>query len=343
MSNLLNPLHTIIPIFVTNIEKYTLARLRIRARKKTQKCYSPGCENNAIKSHIQQAEGPLRLIASSGKVVQLEYNYFSSRYRFKKVGIKDRNGDVLTFWGFCEQCDTRIFFPIEQEGYDVYDYKNQLLHSYRGLLSELYKQDYNLKWYDLIFESNDLSEETKKRFRHTKIEQSIGAFFLKCFKELIENDIVNNTKNFEFIVLKLPAAQVCTSTVYSPPMPLIGVDDQFLNRVETSPSLKPPNTIVLVSLIPTKTSTFCILGQPVDTSLPDRINLNRITKYSPKEKIKFVSDVLIKRIESWCVSIDLYESWKKGNRDKQVIYEIQKYLPDHMKSQQIKFNLLKNF
>jgi hypothetical protein len=329
---------------LTDEEKHILLRLRVQARKNNQTCYSPGCVNLSIRSHIQQAEGPLRLIAKNGKVIQLELNNLFStlRYKFKTVGIKDRHGDVLTFWGFCQECDFRTFQPIEKSSYNLYDYKNQLLHSYRGLLNELYKMDYNLKYHELVLNHENITDHTKSQFQRLKQEQMISSFFLKYFKELFEKDIVNGTKNFEFLIVKLPYIEVCTSAIFSAPS-AIAVNEKLLNRIETGPTLKPPHSIVLFSVIPCESHTFCILGQPSDLSFPDRINLNKISKYSPKDKIKLVSDFLIKNVESWCISLELFHNWQKKKRDKQAIHEIQKHLPVHMKGRDIKFNLFKDF
>jgi hypothetical protein len=328
----------------TQKEKFDLMRLRIATRRETQLCYTPGCKNLAIRSHIHQAEGPLRLIANNGKVVEVQatIGLDKLKFRFRSVGIKDRKGDVLTFWGMCPQCDASIFRPIETTGYNCLNYRNQLLHAYRGLLNELYKMDYNLKWYERIFSSSEISTGTKKRFQHKKMSQYISSRFLRYFKELIEKDLAHNLELFQFVTIKLPRIEVCTSAIFNKPLHL-SITEELLERLKLTPLFKPPQGLTSVTIIPFEDHTICLLGQPLDDELPSNLDLKQIAKLSLEKKLKLISSILIKYIETWCVSTKLFRTWADLKLNNQVLQEMHKYAPAHMKLKPVKFNLFKGY
>lgn len=331
---------------MTNREKGIIAKLRKIARSKTQQCYNPGCNNSAIRSHIHQAEGPIRAIASSnGKIVQLEdldIRFNGKHYAFKEKGIKQK-GDVLTFWGFCNDCDTRLFKNIESNEIDYSLRKNQLLFSYRGFLNEHYKQEYNLKWYELIFTSNDLPDELKKEFLSLKIQYIVSVMMGRTTKLQLEEDLFSGSKNHEFIHFTLPRFEVCTSAHYSLPE-YIEIENPFRLHLDwlNGQSL-PLNTCpIFINLIPDDTKLNVILGCNSDKNLFGYIDLKAIQLFSEREKIKLISDILIVHIETWTVSLALYNTWKKEGTQQKILDEIEKYIPFSMKSFSPEFNMFED-
>ncbi|REE07613.1 hypothetical protein DFQ09_1203 [Winogradskyella pacifica] len=329
---------------MTDKERGILADLRKKARAKTQKCYNPNCNNLAIRSHIQQAEGSIRDIASAdGKIIQLEDldpRFNDMPYAFKEKGIKQK-GDVLTFWGFCNSCDTLLFKSIEAKEIDFSLYKNQLLYSYRGFLSELYKQEYNIKWYELIFKSNNLSNEVKESFSNLYNSFLIIIKMSKQTKFLFEQDLNGNTRNFDFIYLNLPKLEVCTSTSYTLPVSISFDADQWqaIKSKETIPLI---NTPIFINLIPKDNQLNTILGCISDKTLKGRIDVNKIERYNQKEQIKLISDILIKHVETWFVSKTLYNLWTQRKLEKEILKQIKKYRPAIMKRKNIKFNMFQD-
>jgi len=297
---------------MTKREKNTLDKLRKKARGKSQECYNPDCKNKAIRSHIQQVEGSIRSISTiDGKIIQLEDLYLSHNskpYGFKEKGIKQK-GNVLTFWGFCNTCDSRIFKNIESKHIDYASYYNQVLFSYRGFLSEFYKQEYNLKWYELIFKSNELSDETKKKYKNLYLVYLLNVKAGKFIKNLFESDLKKVTTNFDFIHFKLPLIEICTSTSYSYPNEVVLNKAQF-KKLISKDSFLPLSRYYFINLIPTKGELNVILGYNLDKSLKLHLDLNKILRLTKKEKIKLISDILIRHIETWFVSKSLYNIWK---------------------------------
>ncbi|WP_117883865.1 hypothetical protein [Aureibaculum luteum] len=326
---------------MTNKEKGILVKLRRKARSNSQKCYNPDCENVAIRSHIQQKEGSIREIASGdGEVIQLEniYPYIKDnrRYDFKEKGIKQK-GDVLTFWGFCNECDNKIFEEIESKNVDLSLNRNQLLFSYRGFLSELYKQEYNLKWYKLIFESNELTNEIKQTFYHLNSGFDLATKFGRFNKQLFESDLIKGTNSFEFIHFALPKIEICTSTSFSSASKI-----KFKKDLLERKSLPPIVSSNFINLIPQKDKLNVILGCHSEKKLKGKFDLDKISNYNEKEKIKLISDVLIRHVETWFVSKNLYNKWKDQKKDVEILNQIHKYLPSHMKSKYVKFNMFQD-
>lgn len=329
---------------MTNKEKGILSQLYKQVRSKTQKCYNPGCNEMAIRSHIQQVEGAIRRISTpNGKVVQIEDldpRFNQMPYQFKEKGIKQK-GDVLTFWGFCNSCDSKLFKDIESENVNYSIYRNQLLYSYRGFLSELYKQEYNLKWYDLIFKSKGLSDEIKNSFSRLDQQFKLISKMGKTTKLLFEQDLTKNTRNFEFIHLTLPKMEVCTSTTYAFPIK-IKIDSKLEKEINTENSLPLISTPIFINLIPENKNLNLILGCLNNKKLKGRIDLEKIKKYNQKQHIKLVSDILIKHIETWFVSVSLYNLWVQRKMNLTILENMKNYRPAQMKTKHIRFNIFQD-
>jgi hypothetical protein len=324
---------------MTNREKYIFEKLRDKARNERPQCYNPGCANLAIRSHIQQVEGPLRAIAENGMVVQLEDQrlFSESKYDFKEKGITDSKGDVLTFWGFCNDCDQKIFNPIETPNSDLFDYKNQLLHSYRGFLNEMYKIECNLKLYNLLREHPEISNATNEAYTSNRNFAIINLAQLRYFKQLYEQDIVTYGRHFEFTTLSLPPFEVCTSAIFCFPF-AITITEEELWEYERGKIGEPTSSFISISLVPASDNLMVIVGQPLG-SYSDGVNMKFLRTSALEGKLKFVSDILISRIETWCVSVGLYNKWKKNSRDKLILENIHKHWPLAMKEQLIDVNI----
>lgn len=328
---------------MTNEEKGILNQLRTKVRSRPQKCYNPDCSNDSIRSHIQQVEGPIREISPSGRIVQLEEidPHFSNRkYRFKEKGISQQ-GDVLTFWGFCNSCDSKLFREIERDDIDFKLYRTQLLYSYRGYLSEFYKQEYNLKHYLEIFNSNKLSVAVKERYRPLDLQYRLIVKSGQSTKKLLEHDIKHGTQNFEFIHFTIPRIEVCTSTAYALPV-AIRVNEEFVADIESRDSFSFGNTPIFINLVPKEKFLNVILGCHKDKTLKGRLDLEKIQKYNCHDKVKLISDILIRHIETWFVSLNLYNIWKQRNMDNEILRQIEIYLSPLMKTKHVKFNMFRD-
>lgn len=319
----------------TNEEKNILTQLRKDARSKSQKCYNPLCSNLAIRSHIQQKKGPVSNISIDGKIVQFEdinFYFKGAFYDFKEKGI-NQFSDVITFGGFCNSCDTKIFKSIESNDVDYNCYSNQLLYSYRGFLSEFYKQEYNLKWYELIFRDNRLNEDVKSAFRNKNNQYKAIVSIGKKIKYLFEQDINEGIRNFKFIYFKLPKIDICTSTAFAYPQVISSVDQ--MNGFENTPLI---NNINFINLIPQRDKLNVILGC-INNNLKHSLDLDKIIHKTNQDKIKLISDILIRHTETWFVSTKLYNIWKQRKLDNEILRQKHKHLPAEMKFKHLKFNM----
>jgi hypothetical protein len=326
---------------MTNSEKGLLSQLRKETRLISQTCYNPCCKELAIRSHIQQLKGSIHAIATNGKIVQLEdtdRKFYPQPYIFKEKHTKEK-GDVLTFWGFCNQCDTKIFEEIEKTHIDFSLYKNQLLYSYRGFLSEHYKQEYNIKWYESIFNCVDLNNSIKSSYLHLDKEFKLSVKLGKQIKILFEKDLFEGTTHFEFINFNLPRIEVCTSTTYTIPFSL---SQELIYELEMGKLDNPLISPIFINLIPNKTGLNVILGCLSDTNAKGRLKLSKISALPQKEKIKLISDILIKHVETWFVSLSLYNTWKQRKMDNEILTYIAKYLAPEMKLKHLKFNMFQD-
>ncbi len=341
---------------MTKKEIQKIHTFRNKVRRSTQKCYNPNCSENAIRSHILQVEGPIREISStSSKLIQLDIcsPHEKCRYKFREVGIKDRKGDVLNFWGFCNSCDSNIFSPIENGNVDFSIYKNQLLCSYRGFLSELYKQEYNLKHFELILKDKEISERTKKRYNSKNQHFIMIVNNSRFYKSLFDKEIFRKknrlldlfvqrkrTQNFIFSHYELDRIEICSSTCYAFPGNKVPIDK--IKLLSNFKYYDPISSLIFFSLIPQKDKTILIVG--TNKTKPDYKTL-LIIKYldeaTMEQRLKYVSDVLIKHVETWFLSTQYYNKLSNTKKDKKIIKNIERYFHNSMKRKDIEFNMFK--
>jgi hypothetical protein len=327
-----------------------LEALRIRARNQKCKCFFPKCENNAIRSHIQQKEGTIRGIANEGHVYHVTTSaYFEkSRYKFEKVGIGIQS-DTLTFWGFCPTHDSSIFRPIEQANTSFLSYRNQLLFAYRGLSTELYKMIYNLKHYSLIFKSSDLNSSTKDSFKELDLMYKLLIKLLEIVKEKIESELFPKSlgekfrcllkfRKFKFIVRHVRRIEICSTAYFVMPKKIkCKVIDDKLFPVSNNQTAS-----LFFNLIPTEFDTVMIFGIEENIADLEAVKLFRRMQTAIQNDLEFeISRILLVFIETWFVSIPLFEKWHKSGKGKEIIYLLDKYSQGNpmKKYDEIKYNI----
>lgn len=307
---------------VSKKELNILESLKKKVRIKSQKCFNVNCDNLAIRSHVIQAEGPLRELAQkSGKIMQLEdADYFNPSYWvFKEIGIKQKS-NVSTFFGFCNKCDSDIFRPIEKNLIDFKDNQVQLLYSYRSYLNEFYKQQCNLNWYEEIFKSNKVSLRTKKIFFKKNESYSISVKMAKYTIEQIENNLKNKSTDFCFYNFSLPKIEICSSGVFSFPIK-VRIDKNMISYIKYCENIPHKCSTNFFHLIPFNNKLEVIVGCHKDDGLNGKLDIDAIKLMSEKEKFKFISDVLVKYVETWFISKSLFNHWSEKKMDKKILEE----------------------
>ncbi|MDT3402096.1 hypothetical protein [Mucilaginibacter terrae] len=321
-------------MFITRKDRRIVDNCRAKARKATKLCYSPGCNKNAIMSHIQQAEGPLRLIAKEGKVMQLMLNnsFEINPWRFQKAGI--REGDILRFWGFCKECDSNLFKDVETTDVDYYDYRNLLLLSYRALCNELYKKEYNLKQFDKILKSTEISSACREQFEYKKLLTRVGIHHTHQEKKLIEENLINfNDKHYDFLIFKIGEINICGSIYFSLPeafnLQRALADLTNCQRREGS---------YFVQLIPTKETTFFIIGRRKQMT-HGYYNFSTLAIANEAYIFEVINEILLKFSESWCMSIEYYDQLQNKGIIQLILSTMKQYSRPEMKLEAMTFNM----
>lgn len=96
-----------------------VAKTEKHLQKASTVCLCPTCAENAIRSHSQQKRGGLSYIAENGHVMGVRRQVAGPLYRSSPesppvseigpIGIQDAS----TFWGYCNEHDTKLFEEIE--------------------------------------------------------------------------------------------------------------------------------------------------------------------------------------------------------------------------------------
>ncbi len=321
---------------VTNLQ--LIDELFLHARKKAfkepYKCLFKECNANSIKSHLLQKNGVLSSIAVKKHVVTMYYPDFTKvdedKIEFKKTGINN----AMTYPLFCSTHDTDLFSSIEKDKIDYNDYKSQLLFSYRGLCSEIRKKQRNVRIYERLLDSPRMNILSPMHYTAILLQQisgfKQGISDMLRYKRLMENEIGGDkVQNFTFFYYKYPYIGICASAIFSP------VD--IITSAKAT-QLEPLNN-VLINIIPDKSSIHIVIGYHKkynDTWIVDYAK--SWNDLSALQLQYMLTDLIAARIETWCLSPDVYEKISSKN-----LKQFKKYWSENVQnlspSQRINFNL----
>ena len=335
--------------------------LRNKVRQTTQACYNPHCSTsqNAIRSHVLQENGMLNYAAeyihNAYKTVELKLNNFYLRYKkgltytFTPYPITSNGTYEFTFWGFCEKCDHDIFKSLEDGSQNYSDVNFQLLIAYRGLLNELNKKEYNLK-YHLAVENENYPLGIKHEYRNFRIEHIPAILALYGWKHRIEQSIFDSAipSPFKYIYFAIPKIAIAASCLlsgrhYGFAMP----DEQELFAFK--PDYKQPlffqpneqlDEVRLMHLIPSSSELHVCFAYTGSATQFCSISVNDISALSVDEKIKLIGDVIITQGETWGIAPSIYNSWKKSGKEIEILKSIQYHRPIEKKDEAVAIDLL---
>ncbi len=281
-----------------------------RATAKKRKCQSPGCSDYSINSHLMQRNGVLSHITENSHLIQIKPNDFfkiekNGMVDFKKVGINN----AISYPLFCNYHDTTIFKVIEESTIDFFDYRSQLLFSYRSLCAELRKKEKNIDIAKSILNSNTLKVELgKKFFDNEEVSlkgNEIAVNDLMMYKCAFESDILEIKNLFHFKTLKLPRYKISISSIFS-------YVDSFQSIIKRYSDPNPLNCI-FANAIPQHDCLYIIIGykkDKVDTWILDY--LEKWEEASIENIPNLLSD-LATRVETWTMAVSLYSSLAPEN------------------------------
>ncbi|MGI4862859.1 MAG: hypothetical protein ACRYFZ_02980 [Janthinobacterium lividum] len=231
---------------------------------------------------------------------------------FVKVGIND----ALSFRGFCNVHDTKIFKPIEEKVIDFSTYNSKILLNYRAIQNNIRKtlsaiqfgekgKQLALMHNELLVMKNmiDFIDAQKEKLINTRVYES---------DLLNELDVCSN--KFHFTVIKLQKLGIASSAVH-----------QLETRSEVlrneSFGLNPFKvSLVFVHVIPREDHTLLVLS----CRLSELRKVSKIIFEANSNPLKFISDTLIKRVETWiCASSVFYQEFK--DKKQKIIKEYERY------------------
>lgn len=332
---------------VSKSEKDRIEKLRIRVRSSTHVCYNPSCADGspAIRSHILQKNGILNKISSAkGMVWQMDSGSLFShhRTRFKHQHIQSAGSDVLAFWGFCKICDGKIFSEVEAQGPNFSKQRHLLLFSYRALVNELYKQEYNLRHYEIIFAST-LNEKIKDYYREKHLQFSASLKLLREYKKELELQLglrsvlksffyycFSKRRKVHFIVRKCPTLHMAASIIFS-------TLHEKINAIDIDLDVLSP---YFLHIIPTDHGTEVIFGHESMNDTLEGVQFKDLATIPEQQLLQIISHIVIKYAETWAISEKFYASLNSKRITSQIITMKDYFLNNRrMRSKQLSFNI----
>lgn len=313
-------------VIIKNIFKNVLGKKR--------KCLL--CENFSINSHLLQKNGILNNISENGHLIQIKPKDISIDHKngivdIDKIGINKG----MSYNLFCNFHDTKVFESIEQKEFELNNYKNQLLFSYRSLCAEIRKKEINIDVYNRIINSSHFSLQFGflENIKIQKEANKLGIDDMIFYKNEFENEILNyKNNNFIFKLYEYDFLPISASAVYTPIDPLIHTKKYLLDK-------KNVLNIIFINLLPINNKLYLLLGY-------HKNNFNEwIEQYigsweniSHKELTIKLTDLLSTKIETWAISPSYFKSIKKNNLNKFLNYW-NEHAMDLRINQKIGFNL----
>ncbi len=281
----------------------------IDAKRKKRKCIVEGCDEIAINSHVLWKGGILKPISNSHLIeLNTQKSIRDEDLKFTATGLKD----ILSFYGFCNIHDQGIFRQIEQNGVDYNKLNNQILVSVRGVFYEMYKKQIEINWSRCLLRKNIFPLEDQILYLNINIEShQLGLKDLSFFSSELNKEFRDPKGRFVFKVFKLRETPVVASSLFNVESVLSRVNRRI---IDDGYGNHPINTI-LFNFFPFEGESILLIGYHVHY-LENSIITNRISNFSEYQMFKFISDVLLERIESWACSFSFYENYMQKFEDK---------------------------
>lgn len=292
-----------------------IANIQKNVDNKKWKCLHPGCEDDAINSHLLQRNGVLNNIVDNGHLIEIKANDMfkmeeMGHLSFKNVGVKN----AISYPLFCNKHDTEVFKIVETYPIDFEDYRVQLLFSYRSLCAELRKKENAVETFKRILNSNILNPNPfhkNLRLETQKKANEIGISDITVFKTAMEKDLqFTKTQNFVFKTFIYDEMKICVSAVFSP------LDPETSDLKKAVEREKPLNN-VYINVIPQKGQLIIIAGYHKD--FKDKWITDFLDSWANLDKTALenkLTNLIATKVETWCMAISLFNSIPKITQEK---------------------------
>jgi len=308
-----------------------VASIHKNVHSKKWPCIIEECEALSINSHLLQKNGILDNVTVDGHLVEFKLTDIHSwsknerPFNFSKLGVNKAFSLPL----FCNNHDTLLFKSIETHPLGLDSFKVHLLLSYRVVCAELRKKEINVDLFTRILNSQILKGEINPNPIETSLRGSeLGIRDLKIYKELFENEIEKEQRNFVFKSYTYPMLEVYGSAIFSP-----------VDISEIDPYQKEPLNSVFVHIIPYNGELNIIVGYNSDYADDWIIDyMNSWTDLIPENLQKKLTNLFAAYIENWGTSPYLHSKMKKENLELFIEYSY-KDSSNYSPNQLAEFNL----
>ena len=303
-----------------------------------RRCLFPGCTEIAINSHLLQKRGILDNLAVDGHLFIVDtmspFNMELEKLplEFRRVGLKE----VLALPLFCNKHDTELFTDIEVGTVDHFDYRTQILFTYRSLAGELRKKEISA---DLLGAMMNDSEVRILMPGHLiyKTEVKLQGFLLGIsdinwyLHEIEEYLSSPGVKNFTFITREMKQLDVCASAGFTP------MDFQQI----LDPIQELPLSSLSVNIVPRKKLCYLIVGTHNHMITPWISGfMGGCDAADDAEMENIISNILLKRCETWAMSPRLYDKLRREDRER-ILEELHMDVMSHDQNLFTSFNIFK--
>jgi hypothetical protein len=306
-------------------------------KERSWKCLHAECKCKSINSHFLQQKGVLDIMLINNHLYEMKQNdlfdmHTKGTFGFKKVGIKKAFSLPL----FCPYHDTQLFKAIENNNaVSFYDYKTQLLLSYRSCCNEIRRKEIVFEEYRRILKSTQIQNPLFKiEIGSVYKSQEMGIKDFYFFKTCFESELYKKEQySFTFKVYEYPLIKICASGVFSP------LDNSDPIKFKKYVQQEKPLNSIFVNVFPYRDKTVIIFGYSKEFS--DDWIVEYVNSWGDLSEVNLgfkLTDLITARMNSWTLSPDLYDIIPAKKKD-----EFLQYWNIHMNdlsiNQVIGFNL----
>lgn len=289
-----------------------MAKMYTRAEQAKRKCLWPGCPNSAINSHLLQKRGILNYLAENGQLYKLYKSIYTQRMTFVKVGINE----ALSFKGFCNTHDTEVFRDIENGTLDFSRYKSKILLNYRAIQHNIRKTQVSI---DFAEKCKAFAISQVDKLMLSGMEGTLQGNIRKLenystHEKLLFSLLSSEDEDFHFTTIKAPNLGVAASAVHQIDTRTDVIERQMMGFDSFKTSL------LFIHIIPQLDNTLVIISCKKEALAKASAAIIEANA----NPVKFVSDTLIKRIETWVSSPSLYFKSLKPQTQR-IVFESEKY------------------
>jgi hypothetical protein len=284
-------------------------KCRNKAYKKNKNCFATNCNNKAINSHIIWKKGIIQELAPNSHLYKIDTKGLNSRnkdLKFRRTGLNK----ILSFPGFCNKHDNNIFKEIEKDNTDYTKLRSQILVTLRGILAEIRYKEENIDWFNCLLNENIFTSEKQILFFQSQVHMTgHGINDLKFYLDELNKEYYESKGRFIFHTCVISKVPVVASGIFQ----VDSFEKMHRDNLTYKNWKETPLNNIIVTLFPFHEESILIIGYHVNCFKENIGVIDFLKNSNNDEKMKFVSDILIERIETWACSEEFYNDEIKKN------------------------------